>query len=272
MMSETLLDVVGFIVNLDLLSNYGARILAGIWITVQVVALSCSLGFLLAIPLATARMSRNMIASGLASAYITTFRGTPLLCQLYIIYYGGGELRPFLTDIGVWWLFREAYFCCIFGFALNTAAYQAEILRGALSAVPRGQTEAAKALGLSPLHIARHVIWPQAMLIAIRPFGNEVVGMIKASALAAIITLLDLMGQTRFIFARTFDFAIYLYCAILYLMFTESVRRAVQWLEKGLSRHLSAHTSSSAPSIGSAMKASSGGAVDASPQTIGGLR
>ena len=117
----------------------------------------------------------------------------------------------------MWWFFREAFYCCIFAFTMNTAAYQAEIMRGALASVPKGQIEAATALGLSRYRVARHVIWPQAVLVALRPLGNELIGIIKASALAAIVTLLDLMGQTRFIFARTFDFSVYLYCAIIYL-------------------------------------------------------
>jgi polar amino acid transport system permease protein len=121
---------------------------------------------------------------------------------------------------------------------MNTAAYQAEILRGALQSVPKGQVEAARALGLSPYRVARHVIWPQAMLIALRPLGNELIGMIKASALAAIVTLLDLMGQTRFIFARTFDFSIYLYAALIYLAITEAVGRLWNCIERLLSRHV----------------------------------
>jgi len=82
-------------------------------------------------------------------------------------------------------LFREAFFCCVFAFSLNTAAYQAEIMRGALSSVPKGQIEAAAALGLSKYRVSRHIVWPQAFLVALRPFGNELIAMIKASALAA---------------------------------------------------------------------------------------
>jgi len=140
----------------------------------------------------------------------------------------------------MWWFFRDAYYCCIFAFTLNTAAYQSEILRGALGSVPKGQAEAARALGLSPFRIARHVIWPQAFLVALRPLGNELIGIIKASALAAIVTLLDLMGQTRFIFARTFDFTIYLYCSIIYLSITEAIRRGTNRFELRLSRHIRA--------------------------------
>lgn len=269
-MPDQLLAIVQFIVNVDMLALYWERILKGVWLTIQLVVISCFLGFVIAVPLARMRMSGNIALNAIASGYVQVFRGTPLLCQLYIIYYGGGELRPLFQEWGLWWLFREAYFCCILGFSLNTAAYQSEILRGALSAVNRGQTEAAKALGLSPFRTARHVVWPQAMLIALRPFGNEWVGMVKASALAAIITLLDLMGQTRFIFARTFDFSIYLYCALIYLMFTESIRRAVLWLEKGLSGHLAARTASVVRGPGA--PAGAAGSVDARPQTIGGVR
>ena len=104
--------------------------------------------------------------------------------------------------------------------------------------VPKGQLEAARALGLSGYAIARHVVWPQAMLVALRPLGNELIGMIKASALAAIVTLLDLMGQTRFVFARTFDFSIYLYAALIYLAMTQAISRVWNWLERLLSRHL----------------------------------
>jgi len=121
----------------------------------------------------------------------------------------------------------------LFGFVFNT-----EILRGALGSVPKSQEEAAVALGLSPYRAARHVIWPQAFLAALRPHGNELILVIKASALAAIVTLLDLMGQTRLIFARTFDFSVYLYAALIYLAVTESIRRLWNRIERAASRHI----------------------------------
>lgn len=235
---ETLESLAGFVFNYEILTTWWPRLLSGLRITAEVVLLSCSIGFLLAYPLARARMARNFFVAKAALAYITFFRGTPLLCQLYLVYYGAGEIRPSLTSIGLWWFFRDAFYCCIFAFSLNTAAYQAEIMRGALQAVPKGQREAARALGLSPYRVARHVVLPQAMLVALRPFGNELIGMIKASALAAIVTLLDLMGQTRFVFARTFDFSIYLYAALIYLAITETIRRVWNALERLLSRHI----------------------------------
>ena len=225
---------------LALLEEYGPRLLSGLRITAEVVAISCGLGFLLSFGVARARMSRHRLVTWAALAYTTFFRGTPLLCQLYLVYYGAGEIRPALTEAGLWWFFRESFFCCIFAFTLNTAAYQGEIIRGALLAVPRGQTEAARALGLSGWQIARRVVWPQAMLVALRPLGNEVISIVKASALTAIVTVLDLMGQTRFVFARTFDFAIYLVAAVVYLAITQVIATVWARMERGLSRHLAA--------------------------------
>ena len=235
---ETLRTLLAFVFNTGLLSEYGLRLLDGLRITAIVVTFSCSFGFLLAYPICMARMSKNPILSGAAIAYTTFFRGTPLLCQLYLVYYGAGEIRPFLQSVGVWGFFREAFTCCIFAFTLNTAAYQAEIFRGALAAVSNGQRETAAALGLSKYRIARHVVWPQAFLVALRPLGNELISIIKASALSAIVTLLDVMGQTRFIFARTFDFSIYLYAALIYLAMTETIRRIWLVIERAFSRHM----------------------------------
>ena len=253
-MLASLQAAVPLLFDFDLLQNYGGRLVAGLWITLKVVSLSCVLGFGLAYPICRARMSRSRLLSGAALAYVTFFRGTPLLCQLYLVYYGAGEIRPALTDLSLWWFFRDAYFCCIFAFTLNTAAYQSEIMRGALASVPRGQVEAAIALGLGRFDTNRRVVWPQAALVAIRPMGNELITVIKASALAAIVTLLDLMGQTRFVFSRTFDFSVYLYCAVLYLMLTEAVRRVLGWVERRYSPHLRAVDAAAAQASPGAMR------------------
>jgi polar amino acid transport system permease protein len=235
---QALQDLAQFIFNIRILEEWGWRLVLGVGMTLKVTVVSCSIGFVLGYFICVARMSKLRIVSYPALAYITFFRGTPLLCQLYIIYYGAGEVRPFLTDVGLWSLFKDAYFCCIVGFTMNTSAYQAEIFRGALGSVPRGQTEAAKSLGLSRVQTALFVIFPQALLIALRPLGNELIGIIKASALAAYVTLLDLLGQTRFVFARTFDFSVYLYAALIYLAMVEVIRRVWDVIERRLSRHL----------------------------------
>ena len=227
-------------IDFELLDQNGWRLIQGLLVTLQLVGISCGMGFLLAYPIALARRSRAGIFRIPALFLITFFRGTPLLCQAYLVYYGAGQIRPSLSDLDLWWFFREAYFCCIMTFTLNTACYQAEIMRGALASVPKGQIEAARALGLSPYRVSRHVVWPQAMQMLLRPLGNEVISIVKASAIAAVVTLPDLMGQTRLIYSRTFDFSIYLYAAVLYLIVTEVISQAVTRSERALSAHLRA--------------------------------
>jgi polar amino acid transport system permease protein len=218
--------------------RYGPRMLSGLWITLQLVFISIVIGALLSVPIAMARMSRHAVLSWIAYGYVYFFRGTPLIAQLYLIYYGLGSFKPAFEAVGLWWFFREAYYCAIFAFALNTAAYQAEILRGAIESVPRGQGEACKALGLERRHAFLKVILPQALIVALRPYGNEIILMIKGSAIVAIVTVFDLMGETRRAYSRTFDFQMYLWAAILYLAIVELLRNVWNRLELRLTRHL----------------------------------
>ena len=240
-MMDTLREFAGLFLNLDILDRYGYRILQGLGLTLQLVAISVVCGFVLAMLIAHARLSKSWLLSSIAYCYTTFFRGTPLLCQLFLVYYGIGLFLPAwretLEDFGLWAYFRDAYIWVILTFTLNTAAYQAEALRGAMQAVPRGQTEAAKALGLHQFRILQTIVWPQALLIALRPLGNELIIMIKASSIASLATLYDLMGQTRFIFARTFDLSVYLYAAVLYLLMVETIRRLWGFMEVRLMRH-----------------------------------
>ncbi len=222
----------------EFFGKYLPRMFHGLWITVKLVVVSIVLGALLAFPIALARNSRSRVLSGFAFCYIYFFRGTPLLAQVYLIYYGAGQFRPFLVEWGLWGIFRDAYFCALFTFTLNTAAYQAEILRGAISSVANGQWEAAKALGLRPTVTYVKIILPQALITALRPLGNEIIFMIKGSAIASIITVFDLMGETRLAFSRSFDFQVYLWAACMYLAMVEALRRVWDRLEKRLTRHL----------------------------------
>lgn len=224
--------------NFDVLARYGPRMLEGLVVTVQLVSISVVLGALLAIPIALARLSENRGLRGLSFSFSYFFRGTPLLAQIFLVYYGSGQFRPFFDSIGLWWFFRDAFYCCLLTFTLNTAAYQSEILRGAIRSVPVGQWEAAQALGLRSWQTYVKIILPQAMIVALRPLGNEIVLMIKGSAVASIVTVFDLMGATRLAFARTFDFSVYLYAAVLYLIMVESLRRLWSVLERRLTRHL----------------------------------
>ncbi|MBP2238424.1 polar amino acid transport system permease protein [Sinorhizobium kostiense] len=219
-------------------SRYGPSFLSGLGVTLALVSSSILLGAVLSLPVALGRMSKHRLWSWLAYAYVYFFRGTPLITQLFLVYYGLGSFRPQLETVGLWWFFRDAWNCALFTFTLNTAAYQAEILRGAIESVPRGQHEGAAALGL-PKHIAFFkVILPQAMIVALRPYGNEIVLMIKGSAIVAIVTVFDLMGETRRAFSRTFDYQMYIWAAALYLLMVELLRNIWGWLEARLTRHL----------------------------------
>ena len=222
----------------ELVRKYAPGYLSGLGITVALVAISIVIGAILSVPVAYGRMSRSLILSGLSYAYVYFFRGTPLLAQTFLIYYGVGSFKAELDAVGLWWFFRDAFNCAVFAFALNTAAYQAEILRGALESVPRGQWEGAASLGLHKMQTLRKVILPQAMIVALRPYGNEVILMVKGSAIVAIITVYDLMGVTRLTYSRTFDFQSYIWAAIIYLMIVEVLRRVVDWIEQRITRHL----------------------------------
>lgn len=210
----------------------------GAGVTLTLVGLSVVLGAALSLPLALARMSRAALPGALSYGYVYFFRGTPLIAQIFLVYYGFGSFRASLEDIHLWWLFRDPFYCALLVFTLNTAAYQAEILRGAIESVKRGQREAGHSLGLSPLVVFWKITLPQALIIALRPYGNEVILMIKGSAIVAIITVFDLMGETRRAFSRTFDYNTYLLAALMYLAMVEILRRLWDKMEERLTRHL----------------------------------
>ena len=222
----------------DLVAKYGPRYWTGLKTTVVLVLTSIIAGSLLSLPVAMGRLSSNRFFGSLAYAYVYFFRGTPLLAQVFLIYYGLGQFHGALKSVGLWWFFRDAWYCGFFAFTLNTAAYQAEILQGAIRSVPKGQWEAAAALGIGRIYTVRRIILPQALIVALRPYGNEIILMIKGSAIVAIITVYDLMGQARWVFSKTFDFHAYLWAAVIYLIIVEALRISWDGLEARLTRHL----------------------------------
>ena len=153
-----------------------------------------SSGFLIAVPVALARLSENRLVHGVATAYSLFFRGTPLLVQIFLIYFGLGQF-DFVRSSFLWPFLREAYVCALITFSLNTAAYSGEILRGGILAVPRGEVEAAQAAGMSTFTTYRLVILPRAFSIVLPAYSNEVIILLKGTALASTITLLELMGH-----------------------------------------------------------------------------
>ena len=179
-----------------------------------------------------------VVAVAVAYGYSYFFRGTPLIAQIFLIYYGAGQFSAELKDIGLWWFFKDAFYCAVLAFGLNTAAYQAEILAGAIRNVATGQKEAAAAVGLHTYATLWKVVLPQALISALRPYGNEIILLAKASAIASIVTVLDLMGQTRFVFSKTYDLSFYVWAAVFYLVTVEVLSRAVNAIEGRLTRHL----------------------------------
>jgi polar amino acid transport system permease protein len=235
------LGIIAYLVlawNGNFFAKYAPAYLEGLGVTLSLVAISMVLGAVLSVPIAYGRMSNNSVLSGLAYAYVYFFRGTPLLVQTYLVYYGLGSFRAQLETVGLWWFFRDAFYCGVFAFALNTAAYQAEILRGAIESVPKGQWEGAASLGLHKLQTLRKIILPQALIVGLRPYGNELILMIKASAIVAIITVYDLMGQAKLAFANSFDIQAYIWVAVVYLVIVEILRHGVEWIERRITIHL----------------------------------
>jgi polar amino acid transport system permease protein len=222
----------------DKIARYGGRYMDGLATTLMLTFGSITLGAVLSLPVTFARMAKNKVLNAIAYVYVYVFRSTPMLLQIFLIYYGLGSFRPQIEAVGLWWFFREAWYCALFAMTLNTAAYQAEILRGAIQSVPRGQTEGAKSLGLPTSVTFWKIILPQALIVALRPYGNEIIFMIKGSAVVAVVTVLDLMGQTRYAFSRTFDYQTYLWAAIFYLAIVEALRHAWAAIEAHLTRHL----------------------------------
>jgi His/Glu/Gln/Arg/opine family amino acid ABC transporter permease subunit len=217
------------------------RLLDGTWITIQVTGLSVVIGLCLAVPLALMRVSKNPALWMPVYGFIFYFRGTPLLVQIFLIYYGSGQFQDVLSQIGLWMLFREAYFCAVLSLTLNTAAYTAEILRGAIQGVPWGEIEAARACGMSGALLYRRIILPKAFRLAWPAYTNEVVFLLQASSLVSIITLMDITGVARVIAARTFAFyELFLTAAAIYLILVYGVIWAFRKIEYRISGHLRA--------------------------------
>ena len=217
------------------------RFASGAWVTVQLTALSVLIGLVLALPVALARLSANPLLSWPAYAYMFYFRGTPLLVQIFLIYYGSGQFVPELRAVGLWQFFREPYFCAVLTLTLNTAAYTAEILRGAIQAVPFGEVEAGRAFGMSRALILRRVILPRAFRIGLPAYTNEVIFLFQATSLVSIITIMDLTGVGRVLIAETFrTFEIWIFVGLCYLVMSYGILYGFKRLEYSLSGHLRA--------------------------------
>ncbi|WP_444463036.1 ABC transporter permease [Rhodobacter capsulatus] len=196
------------------------KLLDGMETTLLLTGLGAALAAVFSPGLALIRLGGPTPAKALLRVYISFMRGTPLLAQLFLVFYGSGQFRAELTTLGLWSFFRDPFNCAVLVFVLNSCAYQTEILRGGLQAVPPGEIEAARAIGMTRAQVLARVTFPHAYRIAWPALGNEVILLMKASALASIVTVFDLMGRTRQIFSRNFEFSVYFEAAALYLLIT----------------------------------------------------
>lgn len=180
------------------------RLLSGAPLTLQLTALALAFGTLLAALLAAARLSGRRALASPAEAYLFVFRGTPLLVQIYLIYYGLGQFRPELQAAGLWWFFREPFWCGLLALALNTAAYTSEVIRGGVLSVAAGQVEAAKACGMSITTRWRRIIIPLALRQGLPAYGNEIILMVKSTSLVSTITMMEITGVAQKLISESF--------------------------------------------------------------------
>jgi octopine/nopaline transport system permease protein len=204
----------------------------------QLAAFSIAAGAVLAVLLALMRLSGNPIVDAIARGYVFVFRGTPLLVQIFLIYYGLGQF-PEVRESFAWPLLRQPYWCAMLALTLNTAAYSSEIIRGGILSVPFGQIEAARACGMSRSLVFRRIVVPQGLRVALPAYGNEIILMTRATALASVITLMEVTGIASKIISETFRAVEVLVCAgVIYLIINFAISRGIALLELRLSPQL----------------------------------
>ncbi len=210
----------------------------GVWITLQLTVIALAVGFCIALPAGLARARRVPWVSPLINGYVYLFRGTPLLVQTFIIYYGLAQFA-WVRDSWAWYFLREPWWCAVIAFSLNSGAYATEIIRGAIETTPAGELEAARALGLSPLQVDGLVLIPSALRRALPQYGNEVVFMLHGSAVASVITLQDILGAGRTLNAKFYlAYEGFLTAAVLYMAITFLIVAIFRLLERRYLRHI----------------------------------
>ena len=234
---ETVLTYIPLAVAL-IAANFD-RFLYGVWVTLNLTFLSLVLGGLLSIPMAIARASGHAVLNPLVQGYTYVFRGTPLLVQTYLIYYGVGQFevirQSFLWDP----ILSSAWWCALIAFTLNTAAYTTELLRGAIADTPKGEVEAAIATGHSYRSRMRRIILPSAFRRAIPAYSNEVIFMLHGSVIASTITLQDILGVGRWLNGRYYlAYEGFITAAVLYFLIVLCITWIFRSIERRYLRHL----------------------------------
>ena len=214
------------------------KMLEGIGLTLELLFLSTSIGLILAVITLLMRISGRWFLAWPAMAYIYVFRGTPILVQIFVIYYGLPQF-DLIRDSILWSILREPFGCMVVALSLNAGAYVSEILRGGLLGVDRGLHDAGKALGLSTPQRFIYVTTPIAVRLAIPAYSNDFISMLKATALASTVTLLDMTGVARTIVAKTFaPYEIFIAAAMIYMVMTWFIQRGFGLFERRMSRYV----------------------------------
>ena len=210
----------------------------GIGLTLQLLVLASILGTILAVIIALMSISNIPLLNWPAIVYIYIFRGTPMLVQIFVIYYGLSQFQT-IRDSFLWIALREPFWCAIIAFSLNAGAYTAEILRGAIQGVDKGLLKASTALGLSKSQSFVHITTPIAIRLALPAFGNETISLLKSTALASIITMFDITGVARTIMAETFaPYEVFISAAIVYLFLAWFIQLGITIAEKRFNRYM----------------------------------
>ena len=223
------------------------RLVPGVPLTLQLALTSVVLGMALALPLALMRLSRFWPLSVLSRAYVFVFRSTPLLVQIFLIYYGLGQF-PELRYSALWPILREPYWCAIIALTLNTAAYGSEIVRGGVQSVPHGQIEAARACGMGGFLLFRRIVLPLAVRQALPGYGNEIILMVKATALASVITLMEVTGLAAKLISETYRaIEVFIVAGAIYLAINYVITRIIQMIDHRLTPNLRPAPASATP-------------------------
>ncbi|HHX0954582.1 ABC transporter permease [Pseudomonas aeruginosa] len=204
----------------------------GLLVTLKLLSISLLIGLLLAVPLALMRVSKQPLVNFPAWLYTYVIRGTPMLVQLFLIYYGLAQFDA-VRESALWPWLSNASFCACLAFAINTSAYTAEILAGSLKATPHGEIEAAKAMGMLRLKMYRRILLPSALRRALPQYSNEVIMMLQTTSLASIVTLVDITGAARTVYSQYYlPFEAFITAGLFYLCLTFILVRLFKLAER----------------------------------------
>ena len=218
--------------DLDLMISSFPKLLNATLVTLKLLSLSLIFGLILGLFFAILRLNKNIFLNKLSYFYSYVFRGTPLLVQIFIIYFGLGQIE-FLRSSFLWIILKEPYWCAIIAFSLNTGAYTSEILRSAFETINKGFIEAGDSLGISKKIIFYKIQIPIAIRQSLPAYGNEIILMLKGTSLASTVTLMDLTGVAKYIISTTFKpIEVFIVAGGIYLFMTFIIHNFIRYLEK----------------------------------------